>query len=67
MLALGKPRSMGEIILVPTNPPGAQSHPIERAPYETGFVLSADQSDPNDHPPNVRRIRKSRRFGGGGW
>jgi hypothetical protein len=53
MLALGKPSSMGEIILVPTNPSRAQSHPIERierAPYETSFVLSADQSDPDDPP-----------------
>jgi hypothetical protein len=70
MLALGKPRSIGEIIMTPTKPPNAKSHPTprnERAPYETGFVLSADQSDPNDRPSNVRRLRKSRRFGSGGW
>jgi len=67
MLALGKPRSIGEIKLVPTNPLRAQSHPIERnerAPYETNFYPSADQSDPNDHPPNLLRIlRWSRRYG----
>ncbi|MGD0290595.1 MAG: hypothetical protein ABSC63_13180 [Candidatus Binataceae bacterium] len=70
MLALGKPHSVGEIILVPTNPSRAQSHPIERierAPYETGFVLSADQTDPNDPPPNLCRVRRSGRFGPGAW
>jgi phage terminase large subunit len=70
MLALGKPHWVGEIILVPTNTRRAQSHPIERnarAPYETGFVLSADQSDDDDLPPNVCRVKKSRRFGSGCW
>ena len=70
MPALGKPRSVGQIIMVPINPSRPQSHPIDRidrAPYETGFVLSADQTDPNDHPPNVRRIRKGGRFKSGGW
>jgi phage terminase large subunit len=70
MLALGKPHSVGGIILVPIKTPRAQSHPIEcneRAPYETGFVLSADQSDENDLPPNLCRVKKSRRFGSGGW
>jgi hypothetical protein len=44
MLALGKPRSVGQIIMVATNSSRARSHPtepIKRAPYETGFVLSA--------------------------
>jgi hypothetical protein len=64
MLAVGKPRSAGGIIMVSTAVTRPRSHPIERAPYETGFVLSADQSDENDRPSNVRRIRKSRRFAG---
>jgi phage terminase large subunit len=70
MLALGRPHSVGGIILVPIKTPRAQSHSTEcneRAPYETGFVLSADQSDENDLPPNVCRVKKSRRFGSGGW
>ena len=70
MLALGKPHSVGGIVLVPIKTPRAQSHPIEcneRAPYETGFILSADQSDENDLPPNLCRVKKSRRFGPGGW
>jgi hypothetical protein len=69
MLALGKPRSVGQIMLVPTNPPRAQSHPIdriERAPYETGFV-ERPYKDENDHPANVRPIRKGGRFRSGGW
>jgi hypothetical protein len=69
MLALGKPHSVGGIILVPIKTPRAQSHPIERnerAPYETSVVLSVDQSDQNDLPPNVCRV-KNRRFGPGGW
>jgi hypothetical protein len=70
MLALGEPRSTSGIMLVPTKRPRAQSLPIERderAPYETGFVLSADQSDENDLPPNLCRVVKSRRFGPGAW
>jgi phage terminase large subunit len=70
MLALGKPRSMGEIIMVSTNPSRAKSHSVkhyERAPYETGFVLSADQSDENDRPSNLRRVERRSRFRSGGW
>jgi hypothetical protein len=69
MLALGKPRSVGEIILVSTKMPHAPLRPIERnepGPWG-GFVLSADQSDENDHPPNVRPVRRGGRFKRGGW
>jgi phage terminase large subunit len=69
MLALGKPRSMGKIIMVPTNSSGAQSQPAERnerAPYQTGFV-ERPYKDENDHPSNVRRIRRGGRLGRGGW
>jgi hypothetical protein len=69
MLALGEPRSVDKIILVPTKPWRAQSHPIERnerAPYETGFV-ERPYKDENDLPPNLRRAVKSRRFGPGAW
>jgi hypothetical protein len=67
MLALGKPRSVGEITLVPTNRPRAEARPVE--PSESGplggFVPSADQSGPNDHPPNLLpRLRWSPRFRG---
>jgi hypothetical protein len=69
MLALGKPSSMGEIILVPNIMPHAPSHPMEpyeRQPYETGFV-ERPYKDENDLPPNLRRVRKSRLFGPGCW
>jgi hypothetical protein len=69
MLALGKPRSMGQIIMVPTNPSRSQSHPIDRidrAPYETGFV-ERPYKDENDHPANVRPIRRGGRFRRSDW
>jgi hypothetical protein len=55
--------------MVPTNAVRPQSHPaerMERAPYETGFV-ELPYKDEYDLPPNVRRVRKSGRFGPGCW
>jgi hypothetical protein len=70
MLALGQSPSMGEIIMISTNPARQRSHPIERIErpsYETGFVRSADQSDPDDPPPNLCRVRRDGRFGPGAY
>jgi hypothetical protein len=68
MLATGKPYSGGEIILVPTRSEHAPSEPREfdRQPYETGFV-ERPYKDDGDPPPNLCRVRKSRRFGPGCW
>jgi phage terminase large subunit len=68
MLALGKPYSVGEIILVPNRRADAPSEPLElhRQPYETGFV-ERPYKDEDDLPSNLCRVRKSRRFGPGCW
>ena len=70
MLALGQSPSTGEIMLVPIGNPPTRSQPTqsdERPPYYTGFVLSANQRDDDDLPPNLRRVVRSRRFGPGAW
>jgi len=68
MLALGKPYSVGEIILVTNRRADARSEPLEleRQPHETGFV-ERPYKDDDDPPPNLCRVRKSRRFGPGCW
>ncbi len=70
MLALGKPRSIGGIILAPTRRQNAQRRSTkldERAPYETGFreVPNTDEDYRDDHVNKyVRRIRRGGSFGG---
>jgi hypothetical protein len=54
MLALSKPYSVGEIILVPNRRADARSEPLElhRQPYETGFV-ERPYKDEDDLPSNL--------------
>jgi phage terminase large subunit len=69
MLAVGKPTSGGEIILVPVGRPYAPSRrPIERTEAHPlgGFVERSDK-DPNDRAATVRRIRKGGRFHRSAW
>jgi hypothetical protein len=68
MLALGKPNSGGEIILVPVGRPYAPSRPRERTePHPLGGFVESSDKDPNDHAATVRRIRKGGRFHRSAW
>ena len=60
MLALGKPYSVGEIILVPNRGADAPSEPMElhRQPYETGFVERPYKVE-DDPPWNLCRPQES--------
>jgi hypothetical protein len=68
MLALGKPYSGGEIILVPVGRPYAPSRPIERTEaHPWGGFVGSSYKDPNDRAATVRRIRKGGRFHRSAW